>query len=150
MLECHNENKHAKLYSDRCAQCALEKIDRESSEKFTFQTSLHSFVNACPHFESSLLNWMIKTYQLLGVTECTEVREMCKSLNKRCPILGHDQIGRLLKDKYHVAHQKMIFILKGKTLCLLLMLGPLLLKLAMLLVLYILSTEIPGCFTAWS
>jgi hypothetical protein len=66
--------------------------------------SLSSFVNSCPAVESSLLNWMIKTYQPLGVTECTEFREMCKSLNKKCPTFGRDCIGLLLKDEYHVAH----------------------------------------------
>jgi hypothetical protein len=50
MLEHHLRSKHLKLYSDRCAECALEKIDRESKEKTSFQTSFSSFVTAFPNF----------------------------------------------------------------------------------------------------
>lgn len=37
-----------------------------------------------------------------------------KSLNKRSPVLGRDRIGRLLKEEFHVCHQKLVRILKGK------------------------------------
>ena len=78
------------------------------------QSSLKPFLVTCPEFESCLLNWMIKTYQPLQVSECNEFRDLCKSLNKRCPVIGRERLGRLLKNEYYQCQHKMTLILKGR------------------------------------
>ena len=75
---------------------------------------MKSFLVACPDFEPCLLNWMIKTYQPLQVSECEEFRMLCKSLNKRSPEIGHDRLGGLLKNEYYQCQLKMTSILKGR------------------------------------
>jgi hypothetical protein len=57
---------------------------------------------------------MIKTYQPLSVTECSKFRNMCQSLNKRCPILGRDNIGWMVTREYHTIQQKLIVAFKKR------------------------------------
>jgi hypothetical protein len=115
MLEHHIKIKHTAVYSDRCEQHALERIEQETmADKSSMQSSINSYLTACPNFESCLIRWMVKKYMPLDLTECNEFQEMCRSLNKRSPVLGRDRNGRLLKEEFHVCHQKLVRILKGK------------------------------------
>ena len=74
MLERHIKIKHAAVYSDRCAQHALERI--EQADKSSMQSSINSYLTTCPNFESCLIRWMVKKYMPLDLTECDEFREM--------------------------------------------------------------------------
>jgi hypothetical protein len=127
ILEHHIKVLHPKTYSNRCAEKAAQRLAAEpdvspciNASTSTATTALSSkspiglFLTPWPSFESTLLSWMIKTYQPLSVTECSEFRNMCESLNKRCPILGHDKIGRMVSHEYHTIQQKLIVAFKRR------------------------------------
>jgi hypothetical protein len=60
MLERHIKIKHAAVDSDRCAQRALERIEQETmADKSSMQSSINSYLTACPNFESCLIHWMV-------------------------------------------------------------------------------------------
>jgi len=124
MLERHIKVHHLKIYNKRSSEQAAERLKAESgisdciitpsTTALTAKSSISTFLTACPNFESALLHWMIKTYQPLCVTECSEFRTMCQSLNKRCPLLGRERIGRLITHEYHTIQQKLILALKKR------------------------------------
>jgi hypothetical protein len=77
------------------------------------QSLLVSHLIPCPQFEVVLLKWMAKSFQPLSLGEDEDFREVCKSLNKRSPILGRDCIYRVLTRGYHLVQQRMIVAFKG-------------------------------------
>jgi hypothetical protein len=90
MLERHVKIHHPKSYADHhYALRAAKNITRMNNNSST-QSSTNPFLVAYPEFESCLLNWMIKTYQPVQVSECDEFRLLCKSLNKRSHVIGCD------------------------------------------------------------
>jgi hypothetical protein len=54
------------------------------------QSILPSYFVSFPEFKSTLMKWMITTYQPLLVMEGKESRNIYLVLNKRCPLIGHD------------------------------------------------------------
>jgi hypothetical protein len=116
MLERHIQRKHPKAHSDILKSHVAEKnhtVAEDGATELT-QSSISEFVAACPKFESYLLRWMIKTYQPLRCCESNEFRMMCKSLNKRSPIIGRERLNQLLKSQYHELQSKLIVIFKGQ------------------------------------
>jgi len=120
MLERHVQRRHLKVYSDETAKAVRKILDAQAdSTTFTSastmtQSSLSGFVVPCPSFEESLLKWMIKTYQPLCAVEDEEFRDMCRSISKKCPILGVDKLTRLLKIEFHAVKAKLMAIFKGR------------------------------------
>lgn len=108
MLERHIQRRHLKTYQDELRSRTNKAIEQET------QSSINSFAVPCPTFKSCLMKWMIKTYQPLRVTENEEFRDMCRSLNKRSPILGADCVQRLLKTEFHHVQSQLIVIFKGQ------------------------------------
>jgi hypothetical protein len=116
MLEQHIQRHHSKTHPNMCARRVADKIGRAGNRTRTntnkpSSTLLKSYFIACPEF---LLDWMIKRYQPLGITECKEYRTICQPLNKRSPVLGHNGLGHLLENEYYVTQHKLFAILKER------------------------------------
>jgi len=62
------------------------------------QRSIKPFIITCPNFKQSLITWLITTYQPPHCCEEKNFREMCFSLNKKCPILSRERIRTLLSE----------------------------------------------------
>ena len=115
MLERHVQRKHLKVHSFETAKAVKKKMDAQGDSGSTMtQSSLTGFVVHCPSFEERTLRWMIKTYQPLCAVENEEFRDMCRSISKKCPIIGVDKITRLLKTEFHAVQAKLNAILKGR------------------------------------
>jgi hypothetical protein len=121
MLEWHVQRRHTKVYSDETAKAVKKKMEASGdtttcsgSGSTMTQSSLAVFVVHCPSFEECILRWMIKTYQPLCAVENEEFRDMCRSISKKCPIMGISKITCLLKIEIHAIKAKLIAVFKGK------------------------------------
>jgi len=114
MLERHIRRHHPKIHTDILVQCANDKQSDTAKEKVSSQGNMMNFVISTPDFENCFLDWMIQTYQPLSTCESESFRAMCKSLNKKAPVIGRECIGCLIQTKFHEAQTKMKHILKGR------------------------------------
>jgi len=88
MLIWHIKRHHKDIYKHHLKSKAEEKLSEEG--KGDAQGSIKPFLITCPSFEQSLITWMISTYQPLHCCEEKSFREMCFSLNEKCPILSRE------------------------------------------------------------
>jgi len=78
------------------------------------QTLLSIFMNNFNDFEDCFLNWIISTYQPLGVVEHESFQKMIASVNKKSPVIGYQKIRNLLSAKYYDAVHFIKRAVKGK------------------------------------
>jgi ABC-type transporter MlaC component len=109
MLERHIKNRRPQKYAEKVAEHVLQTLQPEVSQSSSSKSkssdsmkALSSYLIPYPGFEGALLKWMIKNYQPLSVIECKDFQEMCQTLNTKAPLVGHDQVARLLFMEYHV------------------------------------------------
>lgn len=115
MLERHIRRHHPKVHTDILVQRANDKQQLDiAKEKVSSQGKMTSFVIGTPDFEQCFLDWMIQSYQPLSACESESFRAMCKSLNKKSPVIARERVGRLLQTKFHEVQTKMKHILKGR------------------------------------
>jgi len=88
MLIQHMKRHQKEVFKHHLEAKAEEKLAEEV--KGDAQRFIKPFLITCPSFEQSLMTWMIPTYQPLHCCEEKSFREMCFSLNKKCPILSRE------------------------------------------------------------
>jgi hypothetical protein len=103
MLERHVKRKHSNLFKQalRTGAKKVPKIDVSQS-----QLSMEGFIAPCPTFEQCLLKWAVATYQPLRCCEERTFRDLCLSLNKRCPILSRDKLHMMVQFQYVAVQEK--------------------------------------------
>jgi len=74
-------------------------------------SSITSWLVDCPSFEKCLVRFMVTTYQSYRICEEPTFRGLCRSLNKKAPILSREKLTSLVKDEYYVVLQKLKGIL---------------------------------------
>jgi len=121
-LSRHIERRHYDQYSKHLRELttanqsvsSLAKTNSACASIFQTQGSMDRYAVACPEFEDRLLHWMVSEYQSLRIVESEPFRDMCRSLNKKAPILSRPRVGQLLTKCFIETQQQMIAIFKGR------------------------------------
>ena len=69
-------------------------------------SSITSWLVDCPSFEKCLVRFMVTTYQSYRICEEPTFRDLCRSSNKKAPILSQEKLTSLVKDEYYVVHDR--------------------------------------------
>ena len=114
-LSRHIERRHYNQYSNHLRE--LNKANKSTNSAgasiFLTQGSMDRYAVACPEFEDRLLDWIVSDYQSLRVFESEAFRDMCRSLNKKAPILSRPRVGQLLSKTFVDTQEEMISIFEG-------------------------------------
>jgi hypothetical protein len=111
MLIHHVQRHHKQVYQQHLSSKAEEKIVSQSRQSIGTKGTVKPFLINCPKFENCLIKWMIATYQPLRCCEEQSFREMCLSLNKKCPVLSREELKTMLGEEYAIAQKHLKVIL---------------------------------------
>jgi hypothetical protein len=107
MLERHIKRSHPKTF-----QQALRKGEKKTPAPS--QVTMESFVNPCPSFDECLVNYVVRTYQPLRICEEETFRDLCRSMNKKSPIISRDKLHTMVQMKYIQVQEKISSIIKNR------------------------------------
>jgi len=95
MLTRHLRKHHREEYDNLLASEVKKKREKEKAG-VAEQPNITTFVKYSPSYDNCLLDFMVQTYQPIGICEHPTYRALCQSLNVKAPIHGREKVQRLI------------------------------------------------------